>query len=76
MAPLTLPPICLCLHPSSPSFKKDSFFLHSFLPSFFQPCGWKCVLFQGFAVQGWLFVEMGKNRQDRVQAALGTVEMQ
>lgn len=45
MAPLTLPPICLCLHPSSPFFKRDPFFLHSFHPSFFQPCGWTHVLF-------------------------------
>lgn len=44
MVPLTLPPVCLCLHPSSPSFKRDPFFLHSFHSFFFQPCGWKCVL--------------------------------
>lgn len=45
MALLILPPICLCLHPSSPSFKRDPFFLRSFHPSFFQPCGWKRVLY-------------------------------
>lgn len=39
MAPLTLPPICLCCHPSSLSFKRGSFLL-PFLPSFLLSALW------------------------------------
>lgn len=52
--PLSLSLLFACLHPSSPFFKRDPFFLYSFHLSFFLPCGWTR------AVKGWLFLEMGE----------------
>lgn len=66
MAPLTLPPICLCLYSSSPSFKRDPFsIIPSILPSFSLVDGNEC-----FALQGWLFVETGDIGQDCSQAGI------
>lgn len=71
MAPLTLPPICLCLHPSSPFFKRDPSFLHSFHPSFFQPCGWT----RAFLYKDGCFWTWGRLGHTVAKQAVGTVRI-
>ena len=74
MAPLTLPPICLCLHPSSPSFKRDPSFVPSILLSALrmEMCAslYKALLYKDGSLWRWGRLDKTVSRQ-----TLGTVGM-